>query len=90
VPPPSADNSVILAAWLEQCIQNRYAKAWPKLDEFLTTVGRRKFLTLLYRALIATEEGRKQALEIYGHARANHHSVSVRTLDGLLGWTPEA
>lgn len=82
----SSGNSEILAAWLEQCVKNNYAKAWPKLDEFLTTVGRRKFLIPLYQALMGTSEGRERAMEIYGHARANYHSVSVRTIDEMLHW----
>jgi leukotriene-A4 hydrolase len=86
----ASGNSEVLAAWLEQCVKNNYGKAWPKLDEFLTTVGRRKFLAPLYQAMIATEEGRERAMAIYGHARANYHSVSVRTLDDMLGWKPKA
>ncbi len=82
----ASGNSEILAAWLEQCVKNNYQKAFPKLDEFLTTVGRRKFLIPLYQALIATKEGRERALEIYAHARPNYHSVSVRTIDDLLQW----
>lgn len=79
-------NSEILAAWLEQCVKNRYAKGDDKLEEFLTTVGRRKFLTPLYEALMKTEEGKKMAVKIYSKARPNYHSVSIRTIDDLLNW----
>ena len=79
-------NAEILATWLEQCIHNDYDPAFAKLDEFLTNVGRRKFLVPLYTALIATEKGKVMALNIYGHARPNYHAVSVRTLDDLLAW----
>ena len=82
----TSGNSEILAAWLEQCVKNDYSKAYGKLDEFLTTVGRRKFLMPLYQEMIATEKGRALALKIYGHARPNYHSVSVRSLDDLLKW----
>lgn len=79
-------NSEILAAWLEQCIRNDYAKSYEKLDEFLTHVGRRKFLIPLYQELLATEKGRAIAQNIYKAARPNYHSVSVRTIDDMLGW----
>lgn len=79
-------NSEILAAWLEQCVKNDHAKAWPKLEEFLTTVGRRKFLVPLYGELKATPKGRALAMRIYAKARGNYHSVSVGTLDQMLAW----
>jgi len=85
----ASGNSEILAAWLEQCIKNDHEKAYGKLDEFLTTVGRRKFLIPLYQELIATEKGKAIALKIYSHARPNYHSVSVHTIDDMLHWTPE-
>ncbi|MEO8589087.1 MAG: M1 family metallopeptidase [Flavobacteriales bacterium] len=82
----ASGNSEILAAWLEQCVHNDYDPAFPRLDEFLTNVGRRKFLVPLYTALIDTEKGRIMAQNIYAHARPNYHAVSVRTLDDLLNW----
>ncbi len=82
----ASGNSEILAAWLEQCVKNDYEKAYGKLDEFLSTVGRRKFLVPLYQELIATEKGKAVARKIYGHARPNYHSVSVRTIDDMLHW----
>lgn len=84
----ASGNSEIVAAWLEQCVKNDYEKAYGKLEEFLTTVGRRKFLVPLYQELIATEKGKAIAKKIYGKARPNYHSVSVRTIDDLLKWVP--
>ena len=81
-------NSEILAAWLEQCVKNDYEKAYGKLEEFLTTVGRRKFLVPLYQELKATEKGKEIAKKIYTKARPNYHSVSVRTIDDMLKWVP--
>ena len=79
-------NSEILAAWLEQCIKNDHDEAFLRLDEFLNTVGRRKFLLPLYTAMMSTEKGRLMAQSIYRSARPNYHSVSVHTLDELLAW----
>ncbi len=79
-------NNEILAAWLEHCIAYDYGSAYERLDGFLTTVGRRKFLVPLYRRMQETEKGRIMAQDIYAHARPNYHSVSVNTLDELLRW----
>lgn len=80
-------NTEILAAWLEQCIKNDHAESYERLDAFLTEVGRRKFLIPLYEELVTTERGRAMAMNIYKHARPNYHSVSVRTIDEMLGWS---
>lgn len=79
-------NSEILAQWLVLAISTDYQPAYPALESFLTTVGRRKFLEPLYKELVKSEAGRARAQEIYKKARANYHSVSVGTIDGILGW----
>ena len=79
-------NAEIAAAWFEVCINNDFRKPYASMDQFLTQVGRRKFLIPLYTALARTESGRQEALTIYKQARPNYHSVSVRTIDDLLGW----
>ncbi len=82
----ASGNSEILAVWLDQSIANDYGVAYERLDQFLTTVGRRKFLVPLYQRLLETEKGRIMAQTIYRNARPNYHSVSVRTIDELLAW----
>ena len=71
---------------MEQCIKNDHDAAYLRLDEFLNTVGRRKFLMPLYTAMTTTEKGRLMAQSIYRSARPNYHSVSVNSLDELLAW----
>ncbi|MBL7952673.1 MAG: M1 family metallopeptidase [Flavobacteriales bacterium] len=79
-------NAEVLAAWFEQCIRNDHDAAYARLDDFLNTVGRRKFLVPLYTAMLDTEKGRIMARTIYGTARPNYHSVAVHTIDELLAW----
>lgn len=79
-------NAEILSAWFEQCIRNDYGPAYARLDEFLNTVGRRKFLMPLYTQMLGTEKGRLMAQTIYRSARKNYHSVSVNSIDELLAW----
>ncbi len=79
-------NAEVLAAWFEQCIRSDHDPAFARMDEFLNTVGRRKFLVPLYTAMLDSEKGRLMAQTIYRNARPNYHSVSVRTLDDILAW----
>ncbi|HEX6203795.1 MAG TPA: M1 family metallopeptidase [Thermoanaerobaculia bacterium] len=82
----ASGNSEVLSAWLLVAIANDYRAADRALEDFLMEVGRRKFLDPLYRALAATPEGRQRALAIYRRARPGYHSVSVGTIDEILGW----
>lgn len=79
-------NNEVLFAWLEQSILHQYQPAYPQLRSFLTSVGRRKFLTPLYRAMLETEQ-RDMAMSIYEEARPAYHSVATGTMDELLSWS---
>lgn len=82
-------NAEIKAAWFEVGIRQSYPAINDELENFLSTVGRRKFLMPLYTAMAETVKGKEEALKIYASARANYHAVSVRSIDELLGFDPE-
>jgi len=76
-------NNEVLFAWLEQSILKQHTASYPRLESFLINVGRRKFLTPLYKALLETGQT-QMAKDIYKKARPNYHSVSTGTMDELL------
>jgi hypothetical protein len=65
-------------------ITGNYAPAYPRLEEFLCSVGRRKFLKPLYSELLKTPEGRERAKRIYAKARPGYHPIAQSTLDALI------
>lgn len=77
-------NNEVLFAWLEKSIEKGYNPAFSRLDSFLVSVGRRKFLTPLYKAMLEKNQ-QAMALDIYKRARPNYHAVAVMTMDELLG-----
>jgi leukotriene-A4 hydrolase len=77
-------NSEILAQWLEMSVAAGYRPAMPKLEQFLGSVGRRKFLKPLYTALMKTSEGRERARRIYAKARPGYHPIAQTTLDAIV------
>jgi len=79
-------NAEIVQQWLLMAIQNDYSPAYPKLEEFLESVGRRKFLKPLYTELVKTEAGRSRAMSIYRKARSGYHPIAVATIDEILAW----
>ena len=84
----ASGNSEVLHAWLMLAIRNRYEPAFPALERFLTSQGRRKFLAPLYTELSKTAWGELMAERIYRRARPTYHSVSSTTIDEILDWKP--
>jgi leukotriene-A4 hydrolase len=79
-------NSEIAFQWLLMSIRNKYEPAYPRLEEFLLSVGRRKFIRPLYQELAKTPEGRERALAIYRRARPTYHPIAVTSIDQDLKW----
>jgi len=82
-------NSEIAFQWLLMSIRNAYEPAYPRLEEFLLSVGRRKFIKPLYEELAKTPDGKERALTIYRRARSGHHPIAVATIDEVLKWRAE-
>lgn len=72
-------NDEILDQWLLMAVRSRYEPAYPRLEEFLTTVGRRKYVKPLYEAM-----DRRRAMAIYEKARPMYHPITQATIDALL------
>ena len=81
-------NSEVAFQWLIMSIRNRYEPASARLDEFLTSIGRRKFIKPLYEELAKTAEGKERAVAIYRRARPTYHPIAVTSIDEVLKWTP--
>jgi leukotriene-A4 hydrolase len=80
----TSKNAEILSEWLRQVILKRYAPAYPAIEKFLTSQGRRKYVKLLFTELVRTEEGREMAKLIYDKARPLYHSVARETAERVL------
>ena len=82
-------NSEIAFQWLVMSIRNKYEPANARLEEFLTTVGRRKFIKPLFDELAKTPEGKEKAKEIYKRSRSGYHSMTFSSVDKILDWKAE-
>lgn len=81
----NSTNSYISMVWFEQSILNDYHGNGvdAKISEFLNTVGRRWYVTTLFKAFKKADRV-NDALTIYKTARQNYHSVTTNTIDELL------
>jgi aminopeptidase N len=77
-------NSEIAFSWLRVAIANDYAAAYPRLEQYLTTIGRRKLIRPLYEDLMKTPAGAERARAIYARARANYHPIATSSLDPII------
>jgi aminopeptidase N len=80
----NAGNSEIAFSWLRVAIRNDYAPAWPRLTNYLTTIGRRILIRPLYEELMKTPAGAARAREIYRLARPNYHPIATATVDAIV------
>ena len=80
----NSGNREIQAAWFELVIPLNYSQSDSAVESFLIEVGRRKFLTPIYKAMLKRDNGKEWAKEVYEKARPNYHSVSYNSIDELL------
>jgi leukotriene-A4 hydrolase len=78
-------NSEVRFAWLRIAIANHYAPAVPQLEEFLTSMGRRKFVLPLFTDLMGQGDwGKGIAVPLYAKARPGYHSVTTGSVDKVV------
>jgi leukotriene-A4 hydrolase len=77
-------NSEIAFQWLLMSIKNNYPAANTRLEEFLTSIGRRKFVKPLFEELVKTTDGKKRAEAIYQKARPGYHPITQASVDQIL------
>jgi hypothetical protein len=77
-------NAEILNQWLLLAIRNDYKPAMPRLEAFLTEVGRRKFVKPLYTELAKTPEGKEFGRKIYAKAKPSYQSMVQTVVDEVL------
>lgn len=82
------ENAEIAHSWLLVAVRNRYEPAYPRLERYLTTIGRRKLIKPLYEALVETSEGAERARRIYERARPGYHPIAASTIDSILQAAP--
>jgi len=75
--------------WLELALTNRYEPAVAQADQFLSSVGRTKFVRPLFEALMAEGEwGQAIARRIYARTRPSYHSVTQAAIDKAMAKRP--
>ncbi|GAA4461791.1 M1 family metallopeptidase [Nemorincola caseinilytica] len=77
-------NSELADEWYLIAIRANYRPAYPAMERFLSTVGRRKFLEPLYIQMMKTPEGQEMARKLYTRYKENYHPLAQESLDRIV------
>ncbi len=80
----AAKNNEVAHSWLKNAIRASYSPAWARLEQYLTSIGRRKLVKPLYDELLKTPEGTQRARQIYAKARPLYQIPLAQQLDEIM------
>jgi leukotriene-A4 hydrolase len=80
----SSQNAEIACDWFLVSLNNGYFDIKEPLKNYLLTIGRRKFVAPLFRAIVKHPEMKAWAKEWYPEARKMYHSITYQTVDEIL------
>jgi hypothetical protein len=81
-------DALLAASWLNAVIRNNYQPAYPRLDQYLRSVGRARYVVPLYRELVKTSGGAAFARRVFTLARAGYDPAVEHEVDAIV--KPEA
>jgi hypothetical protein len=80
-------NARIERSWLELVIRNNYQPGYARLEEYLTSIGRRLLIESLYTDLMKTPSGADFAKRVYAKARPGYHPETAAAIDAIVNPT---
>jgi leukotriene-A4 hydrolase len=77
-------NAEIAHSWFKLVIVNDYRLSFPRLEEYLKTIGRRKLVTPLYEALMKSSSGAEFAKRVFAKARPGYHPQTAEAIEAVV------
>jgi aminopeptidase N len=77
-------NAEIERSWFLLVIRADYRAAYPALEAYLKTNGRRKLVKPLYEELMKTAAGAEFAKRVYSQARPGYHPLMAQAMDAIV------
>jgi leukotriene-A4 hydrolase len=79
-----SQNAEIEHSWLRIVIRNNYQPGYARLEQYLTTIGRRKLIEPLYTDLMKTPAGAVFAKRVYAKAKPGYHPETVAAIEAIV------
>jgi aminopeptidase N len=77
-------NAVIQRSWFPSVIAAKFEPAYPALENYLMTIGRRFYVRPIYMELAKTPDGLEWARQVYKKARPGYHPMTQTGIDLVL------
>ncbi|HEY2781448.1 MAG TPA: M1 family metallopeptidase [Steroidobacteraceae bacterium] len=77
-------NAEIADSWFKLVIADDYRPSYPRLEEYLTNIGRRKLIEPLYEGLMKTAAGTETAKRVFTKARPGYHPETVKAIEAIV------
>ena len=77
-------NAEIAHSWFKLVIVNDYRPSFPRLEEYMKTIGRRKLIEPLYAGLMKTSAGTEVAKRVLTKARPGYHPETVKAIEAIV------
>jgi leukotriene-A4 hydrolase len=75
----AAPNNEIAFSWLRIAVRNGYEPAFGRLEDFLTTIGRSKFIEVLYEDMMAAGMD-EMAARVFEEAAPTYHPLAAKEI----------
>lgn len=79
----TSGNSEIADLWYERAIRSGYKPAYGPMEQFLSKVGRQKFLAPLYTALMESSQ-EAEAKRLFDRYRQNYHPLAQKRISEIV------
>jgi aminopeptidase N len=79
----AAPNNEIAFSWLRIAIRNGYEPAFGRLEDFLMSIGRTKFIGVLYEDMMDAGMG-EMALTVFEEAKPSYHPLAAKEIERSL------
>ncbi len=77
-------NALVTGSWLMLVIRGGYTPGFPRLEEYLQSIGRRKLIEPLYEELMKTPAGAAMAKRVFALARPGYHAYTATAIDAIV------
>ena len=77
-------NNEVLFEWLKHVIKSEYKPGYKTLENFLVSIGRRKFNAPLFGELLKKENMHEWTKKVYQKAKPNYHFVATSTIEKMM------
>jgi leukotriene-A4 hydrolase len=77
-------NAEIAHSWLKLVIANDYQPSYPRLEEYLKSIGRTKLVKPLYEALMKSTSGKEFAKRVFAKAKPGYHPETVAAVEAIV------